>query len=62
MKIVKNPNKEIYEQVSQAVKSNQGYCPCCAEKTPETKCPCKEFLEGNELGECHCGKFVKTEL
>ena len=62
MKISKNPNEEIYEEVTQAVKDNDGYCPCVADTTPESKCPCKSFLESQELGECHCGRYVKTEV
>ena len=62
MKIVKNPNKEIYEEVTKAVLANDNYCPCVAEKTPETKCPCKVFPESQETGECHCGRYVKTEI
>lgn len=35
------------------------HCPCRLMKTPDTKCPCKEFREQTEPGECHCGLFVK---
>jgi len=62
MKIIKNPNTEIYEKVTQAVKNNDGYCPCGAKNTSETKCPCKVFIESQEIGECHCGRYIKTEL
>ena len=35
------------------------YCPCRLTKSEDTKCPCKEFREQTEPGECHCGLFVK---
>lgn len=60
LKIKKNPNKETFESVIAAVKANEGYCPCRLEKTPDTKCPCKEFREQTTEGECHCGAYVKV--
>ena len=45
LKIIKNPNNEIYESVTQAVKDNNGYCCCLLERNSNTKCPCKDFLE-----------------
>lgn len=59
MKIIPNPDKEIYNQVTQAVKDNEGYCPCELEKNENTKCMCKNFREQTKPGECHCGRFVK---
>lgn len=59
LKIIKNPNVEIYENVTKAVQENQGYCPCMITKTADTKCPCKEFREQNFAGECHCGRYLK---
>jgi ferredoxin-thioredoxin reductase catalytic subunit len=41
-----------------AIKNNGGYCPCQLQKTPDTKCMCKEFRE-QEKGHCHCGLYVK---
>ena len=38
------------------------YCPCRIEKSADTKCMCKEFRDGNTLGACHCGLYVKVEL
>ncbi len=61
LKVIKNPDKEIYEEVTQRVKENGGYCPCMINKTEDTKCVCKEFRETTEAGECHCGRFVKVE-
>lgn len=48
------------EEVKKALRKNDGYCPCRIDKTPETKCICKEFME-QESGECLCGLYVKVE-
>ena len=60
LKIFKNPDTEIYEDVTKAVQDNNGYCPCMISKSDDTKCPCKEFRE-QEIGECHCGLYIKVE-
>ena len=60
MRIKRNPNEEYVKEVLQKLKDNQGYCPCKLEKTPETKCMCKEFLE-MERGKCHCGLYIKED-
>ena len=60
MKIKVTNNVELRDKMRQALKENDGYCPCRLEKTPETKCMCKEFLE-QESGPCHCGLYVKEE-
>lgn len=59
MKIIPNPDKDIYNQVTEAVKKNDGYCPCELIKNDDTKCMCKAFKEQTEPGECHCGRFIK---
>ena len=61
MRVTLNSNKEMVEVIRKKVKENDGYCPCKIEKTPETKCMCKEFLETVEQGECHCGLYVKIK-
>lgn len=60
LKTKKNPNEEIYESVTKAVKENEGFCPCMITKNSDTKCPCKEFREQTTEGECHCGRYVKV--
>ena len=60
LKIIKNPNNEIYENVTQAVKDNDGYCPCLTIRNSDTKCPCKDFLDQDYEGSCHCGRYIKT--
>lgn len=55
MKIIQLPNTD---NIKQAVKDNDGYCPCRISKTKDTKCMCKEFKEMSE-GICHCGLYQK---
>ena len=64
MRVTTNPSKEYAQQIRAKLKENDGYCPCRLEKTPDTKCICKEFrdqIERGETGECHCGLYVITE-
>lgn len=61
LKIIKNPDKEIFESVKQAVKNNDGYCPCVILRSENSKCICKAFREQNYEGECHCGLYVKVK-
>lgn len=58
IKVVDDP--AFVEQMRQALKDNQGYCPCRLEKTDDTKCMCKEFRE-QKSGVCHCGLYIKEE-
>lgn len=60
-KIIVNPDAFVAEKVREKVKENDGYCPCMLEKTEETKCPCRNFLNSKELGECHCGLYCRVE-
>lgn len=60
MKIIINPDKEIVKQTQEALKDNEGYCPCKIAHIPENKCMCKEFREQRE-GECHCGLYIKID-
>lgn len=61
MKIKLSEDKELVEEIRIKLKDSGGYCPCRLTKTPDTKCPCKEFREQTEPGECHCGLFEKVE-
>lgn len=61
LKIIPNPNKEEYDEISQAVKDNSGYCPCLLEKSENSKCICKDFREQTIEGFCHCGRFKKVK-
>lgn len=59
LKIIKNPDAAIYKEVTEAVKANDGYCPCLIEKSQSTKCPCEEFRKSLIQGQCHCGRYIK---
>ena len=59
LKIEVCDDEELVSTIRQAIKINDGYCPCRLEKTPETKCMCKEFREQDYEGSCHCGLYVK---
>jgi len=51
-----NPDKEARKVVVEAIKANDGYCPCVIEKNEDTKCNCKKF---REEGDCHCGLWIR---
>lgn len=51
--------REINSEFREAVAANGGYCQCMVYKTEDTKCPCKDFREQKNPGECHCGRFEK---
>lgn len=61
MKIKLVDDKEKVAAVREALKENDGYCPCRLEKTPDNKCMCKEFREFTEIGECHCGLYERVD-
>ena len=54
--IIKNPDTEFQKKFKKRLKDNGGYCPCRPLKTPDTKCPCKEFRETDE---CICGLYIR---
>lgn len=53
---IPNPDTGAREAIVRALKENGGYCPCAIDKTPDTKCPCKDFRNGDG---CQCGLYVK---
>lgn len=64
MKIRKNPNAELREQIESALKANDNFCPCRTEKTPDTRCMCKEFrdfIASGKSGFCHCQLYEVTQ-
>ena len=65
MKIELNPDAEIVATVKEGLKQTGGYCPCRRERTPETKCMCKEFrdqiADENYEGFCHCMLYHKRK-
>lgn len=58
-KIILNPDTEYTSEVKKRLKENNNYCPCRLQKTPDTKCMCKEFRE-QKNGICHCGLYIKV--
>ena len=58
MSIRQNPDREYAAEVRKRLKENGGYCPCKLERSPDTKCMCKEFREQKD-GMCHCGLYIK---
>lgn len=49
-------------KVLDALDKNDGYCPCQAGKTKDTKCHCTDLLKNKKIGEpCICGIFVKQK-
>lgn len=62
LKIKKNPDNAFVKEMMEKIKENDGYCPCKLEKSPDTKCMCKEFREQVTEGYCHCGLYYKEEM
>ncbi len=64
-KIKLNPDAEIVKMVQAGLKEKDGYCPCRLERTPETKCMCKEFRhqinDPDFEGFCHCYLYYKEK-
>lgn len=60
MKIIENQNTEVFKRISEAVKENDGYCPCMVFKNEDTRCMCKEFREQTKSGPCRCGRYIKV--
>ena len=65
MRIRLNEDKEIVQTIREGLKAKGGYCPCRMQRTPDTKCMCKEFREQiadpNYEGYCHCMLFYKSK-
>ena len=63
MKVTFNENKELVAKVQEGLKRTGGYCPCRLERTPDTKCMCKEFrdqiADPSYEGYCHCLLYFK---
>lgn len=60
MKIEVTKDKELELEIREKLRENGGYCPCRIDKTPDTKCMCKEFrdmVKKSVRGECHCGLY-----
>lgn len=67
MRIILNRNQELVKEINlqmKKIKEKEGknYCPCSLIHDEDSICMCKDFIESNELGECHCGKYIKVEI
>lgn len=65
LKIIKNPDEKIFEQVTADVKACNGQCPCFYPMDKDDKdfrCVCKNFRDQQEPGPCHCGRYIKIEV
>lgn len=65
MSIRLNEDKEVVNAIKQGLAKKGGYCPCRLEKTPDTKCMCKEFrdqiADPDYEGFCHCMLYYKSK-
>ena len=65
MHIRYNENKELVAQIQEGLRRKEGYCPCRLERTPDTKCMCKEFrdqiADPNFEGYCPCLLYYKCK-
>lgn len=43
--VLPNPDFVHRKKIEEAVKNNDGYCPCAIERNEDTICPCKTFRE-----------------
>jgi len=61
MKFRLSEDKDQVVKIREALRENEGYCPCQLMKTDDTKCICKEFKEHIDdptyEGYCHCGLY-----
>ena len=60
-----NENEKIVSVIKEGLERTGGYCPCRRERTPDTKCICKEFREQmadpDYEGYCHCMLYYKSK-
>jgi len=62
MKIKINPDKEQVDKIREEIVKNDGYCTCQVEKSENTRCVCRNFLDSPEIGWCFCGLYYKEEI
>ena len=60
LKMKLNEDAAVVKQVREALKANDGYCPCLIGKTEDTKCICKHFKQEVKAGDfCICELYQK---
>ena len=65
MKMHVTDNELIKQKIREALRKNDGYCPCVfnSKGKKEYLCPCEEFFEEIQPGHnCHCGLYIKDEM
>ncbi len=65
MSVRLNEDKSVVDAIREGLAKKGGYCPCRLEKTPDTKCMCKEFrdqiADPDFEGYCHCMLYYKSK-
>lgn len=58
--IIPNPDFIYRKKIEEAVRDNNGYCPCSPIQNEDTICMCKAFRDQEHSGMCHCGRYFKV--
>lgn len=64
LKIHVTSNIELRDSIRNALKENDGYCPCVinSKGKEQYRCLCDDFVYNIPVGEsCHCGLYIKDE-
>lgn len=64
MKLHITTDMELKNRIRQALKENDGFCPCVVDSkgNEDYRCICKEMREVIPAGKsCHCGLYIKDE-
>lgn len=65
MSVILNPDENVVKMIQEGLKQKDGYCPCRRDRTPDTKCMCKEFRDQisdpDFEGFCHCMLYYKKK-
>lgn len=60
MKVKQTDDTLLAIAVRTELQKNGGYCPCQLQKTEDTKCFCKDFIENVKPGKkCICELYIK---
>ena len=60
MKISLTTDSSFVQEVKEAIKANNGHCPCAIIKDDAHRCMCDTFKKQDE-GVCPCGLYIKTK-
>ena len=53
-----NPDIEIVNNITKAIESNGGHCPCCNAEE-DNKCPCSNYRLHDK---CCCNLYIKKDI